>query len=266
MLTTYQRTRTTATVWSPGHMITGHLIAAAVRLFSGCGSSSGSWAMDRFHVTVWVCSVWSVFGSCDHLGVACCTATGRWILEHDSLCLSLNISCSFSWERFWLRRTCRSSATLRSCCSFDSRLRTTQKCQSVRCSTKRQDEELRNLLNKSLAVVDPHPQVLVLLQNVDQLVLQRQVLLHLRRNNREEVLFLGTDMAAGKVLVTRASMFCSFLFCSCRRSFFISMTNNNDSCSDSQNAPGLPWAWRAGQREEHRLRSRSEEASSKKRF
>lgn len=39
------------------------------------------------------------------------------------------------------------------------------------------------------------------------------------------------------------SMCCSFLLCSCTRSLFISITNSSDSCSDSQNAPGLPWAW-----------------------
>lgn len=43
---------------------------------------------------------------------------------------------------------------------------------------------------------------------------------------------------------TSASMFWSFLLCSCTCSLFISMTNNSDSCSDSQNAPGLPWACR----------------------
>lgn len=41
-------------------------------------------------------------------------------------------------------------------------------------------------------------------------------------------------------------MFCSFLLCSCTCSLFISMTNSRDSCSDSQNAPGLPWACRQG--------------------
>lgn len=43
---------------------------------------------------------------------------------------------------------------------------------------------------------------------------------------------------------TSASMFWSFLLCSCTCSLFISMTNSRDSCSDSQNAPGLPWACR----------------------
>lgn len=37
-----------------------------------------------------------------------------------------------------------------------------------------------NVLNESLTVVDPHFQILVLLQDVDDLVLQRQVLLHLQ--------------------------------------------------------------------------------------
>lgn len=33
-------------------------------------------------------------GSRDHLGS--CTMAGRWMLGYESLCLSLNISCSFS--------------------------------------------------------------------------------------------------------------------------------------------------------------------------
>ncbi len=37
---------------------------------------------------------------------------------------------------------------------------------------------------------------------------------------------------------------CSSLFpWSCKRSRFISMTNNRLSCSCSQNTPGLPWVW-----------------------
>lgn len=43
---------------------------------------------------------------------------------------------------------------------------------------------------------------------------------------------------------TSESMYCSFLLCSCTRSVFISITNSSDCCSDSQNAPGLPWACR----------------------
>lgn len=39
----------------------------------------------------------------------------------------------------------------------------------------------KDVLNESLTVVDPHFEVLVLLQDVDDLVLQRQVLLDLRR-------------------------------------------------------------------------------------
>lgn len=46
-------------------------------------------------------------------------------------------------------------------------------------------------------------------------------------------------------------MCCSFLLCSCTRSLFISMTNSSDSCSDSQNAPGLPWACREGAQVSH---------------
>lgn len=40
--------------------------------------------------------------------------------------------------------------------------------------------ELKHLLNESLAVVYADPQILVLLQDVDDLILQSQILLHLR--------------------------------------------------------------------------------------
>lgn len=63
-----------------------------------------------------------MFRSCDqsHLGAISCTMAGRWMVGHESLCLSLNISCSFSWESFWLIPACLSSAAFMSCCSFDS--------------------------------------------------------------------------------------------------------------------------------------------------
>ena len=44
----------------------------------------------------------------------------------------------------------------------------------------------RNLLNETLTVVYPDSQILVLLQDVDDLVLQRQILLHLRTRDTEE--------------------------------------------------------------------------------
>lgn len=59
-------------------------------------------------------------GWCDHLGASSCTMVGSRMVGHESLCLSLNISCSFSWESFWLTAACLSSATFRSCCSFDN--------------------------------------------------------------------------------------------------------------------------------------------------
>ena len=55
-----------------------------------------------------------------HLGEISCTMAGRWMVGHESLCLSLNISCSFSRESVWFTAACLSSATFRSCCSFDS--------------------------------------------------------------------------------------------------------------------------------------------------
>lgn len=69
------------------------------------------------------CTGWS----CDHLGAISCTMVGRWMLGYEFLCLSLNISCSFSWERFWLMAVCLSSATFRSCSSFESCLGTREK-------------------------------------------------------------------------------------------------------------------------------------------
>lgn len=105
---------------------------------------------------------------------------------------------------------------------------------------------LKHLLNQTLAVVYSHSEILVLLQDVDDLILQSQVLLHLWAGGAERVRRKRRNRHGGRFQggPTRASICCSFLLCSCTRSLFISITNTRDSCSDSQNAPGLPCAWR----------------------